>query len=189
MRLCTPFTLFHSPIQEIDGESLCILKNHGSAVIAIILSALALVAITVLIHVVSLALLVRWVDGLGLSRVQRLDFWPLIWLFVRIVWALLFSHSTQISIWAWFYLWKGAMTDWDAALYFSGVTYTTIGYGDLLLDPPGRIMATIEGLTGILMCSLSAAFFFSVMVQLFFRRQINNGATDVSRHSSRNWGE
>jgi len=158
-------------------------------VIAIILSALALVAITVLIHVVSLALLVRWMAGLGWNRVQRLDFWPLIWLFVRIVWALLFSHSAQISVWGWFYLWKGVMQDWEAALYFSGITYTTIGYGDLLLDPPWRIMATIEGLTGIVMCSLSAAFFFSVMARLFLHRQINYDATDVRRHPSRHWGE
>ncbi|MFO8045316.1 MAG: potassium channel family protein [Halomonas sp.] len=157
--------------------------------IAIILSALALVAITVLIHVLSMALLVRWMAALGRNRVQHLNFWPLIWLFVRIVWALLFSHSTQISVWGWFYLWKGVMQDWEAALYFSGITYTTIGYGDLLLDPPWRIMATIEGLTGIVMCSLSAAFFFSVMVQLFLHRQMNNDSTDVQKHASWHRGD
>ncbi len=153
--------------------------------IAIILSALALVAVTVLIHVLSLALLVRWMAGSGRNRMPTPTIWPLIWLFVRVVWALLVSHSTQISVWGGFYLWKGVMPDWEAALYFSGITYTTIGYGDLLLDPPWRIMATIQGLTGIVMCSLSAAFFFSVMAQLFLHRQIDNDATEARMHTPR----
>ena len=39
----------------------------------------------------------------------------------------------------------------QSALYFSAVTYTTTGYGDLVLPPEWRLLGGIEALTGILM--------------------------------------
>ena len=37
------------------------------------------------------------------------------------------------------------------------VTYATIGYGDIVLPQPWRVLAAMEGLTGILMCGWSGA--------------------------------
>jgi hypothetical protein len=48
------------------------------------------------------------------------------------------------------------------AFYFSGVTYTTIGYGDVLLAKPWRMLGPIEGLMGIPMRGLSAVDLFAV---------------------------
>jgi hypothetical protein len=55
------------------------------------------------------------------------------------------------------------MPDLTAALYFSAVTYTTTGYGDLVLAPEWRLVGAIEALTGILMCGWSTAFFVAVV--------------------------
>lgn len=133
--------------------------------------ALGLVAATVLIHTAFLAVSVRWLAVRSSRPALDFGFWPLTWLFVRLVWILLFSHTLQIIIWACFYYWGDALPDFESAVYFSGVTYTTIGYGDVLVTSPWRIIATVEGLTGIVMCSLSAAFFFSVLTHLMLRRQ------------------
>lgn len=133
--------------------------------------AFGLVAATVLIHTTFLALSIRWLAGRKAGSSRSFLFWPLTWLFVRLVWILLISHTLQITIWACFYFWGGALPDFESAVYFSGVTYTTIGYGDVLVTSPWRIIATVEGLTGIVMCSLSAAFFFSVLTHLFLSRQ------------------
>lgn len=138
---------------------------------SILILAFALVAVTVFIHTTFLALSIRWISGRNSDIVGDFDFWPLIWLFVRLVWFLLISHTLQIALWAYFYFWGAALPDLESATYFSGVTYTTIGYGDVLVASPWRIIATIEGLTGIVMCSLSAAFFFSVMTRLLLSRQ------------------
>ena len=59
-----------------------------------------------------------------------------------------------------------AFKDFDSAIYFSSVTYTTVGYGDLLLPEPWRLAGGIEALTGILMCGWSAASFFSVVSRM-----------------------
>ena len=137
----------------------------------ILILAFGLVAATVLIHTTFLALSIRWLSVRNDGSAYDFNFWPLTWLFVRLVWILLISHTVQIAIWACFYYWGAALPDFESAVYFSSVTYTTIGYGDVLVSPPWRIIATVEGLTGIVMCSLSAAFFFSVMTRLFLSRQ------------------
>ena len=60
-----------------------------------------------------------------------------------------------------------AMPDLQSALYFSANTYTTTGYGDLVLPNEWRLVGGVEALTGILMCGWSTGFFFAVVSQLF----------------------
>ncbi len=74
---------------------------------------------------------------------------------------LILIHLVEISIWGLFYFWQGCLPDAETAFYFSGVTYTTVGYGDLVLPKPWRMFAPIEALTGILMCGLSTGLFFA----------------------------
>ena len=89
-------------------------------------------------------------------------FWPAAWLFIRIAgWIVLF-HLLEISAWALIYWWQDAMPDLPSAFYFSAVTYTTTGYGDLTLPEEWRMVGGIEALTGILMCGWSTGFFFAV---------------------------
>jgi hypothetical protein len=57
-----------------------------------------------------------------------------------------------------------------SAFYFSGATYTTIGYGDLVLARHWRILGPVKGLTGILMCGLTAGLFFSVVSRIYASR-------------------
>jgi voltage-gated potassium channel Kch len=59
------------------------------------------------------------------------------------------------------------MPDQQSAIYFSAVTYTTTGYGDLVLPAEWRLVGGVEALTGILMCSWSAAFFFAVLSEMY----------------------
>ena len=54
----------------------------------------------------------------------------------------------------------------ESALYFSGVTYTTVGYGDLVLPQPWRLLAPLEALVGILMVGLSTGLFIVVVSRL-----------------------
>jgi hypothetical protein len=62
------------------------------------------------------------------------------------------------------------MPDMQTSFYFSIVTYTTTGYGDLVLPTGWRVVGGIEALTGILMCGLSTAFFFAVVSHVYQSR-------------------
>jgi len=59
------------------------------------------------------------------------------------------------------------MPDLTSAFYFSAVTYTTTGYGDLVLQEEWRLVGGVEALTGILMCGLSRGLFFAVFTKAF----------------------
>ena len=87
-------------------------------------------------------------------------------LFVLIAAWMVVLHLAEISVWAVLYSWRGAMPDLSSALYFSAVTYTTTGYGDLVLPEKWRLVGGVEALTGILMCGWSTGFFFAVVSRL-----------------------
>jgi Ion channel len=58
------------------------------------------------------------------------------------------------------------MPGFDMALYFSAVTYATIGYGDVVPPENWRLLASMEGLIGILMCAWSGGFIFAIVTRL-----------------------
>jgi ion channel len=97
-------------------------------------------------------------------------YWHTTWLFARVAgWAILL-HLAEIAVWGVFYLATGAFEDASSAFYFSAVTYTTTGYGDLVLPQAWRLVGGIEALTGILMCGWSTGFFFAVVSRFHQQR-------------------
>jgi len=127
----------------------------------ITLIACALVAVTVAIHAGGLAALLRLLMRSHAALPSR--FWPIAWLLIVTTWVLLLIHLVEIAVWGLFFLWAGCLPDAESAFYFSGVTYATVGYGDVVLREPWRMLGPVEGLTGILMCGLSTGFFFAVL--------------------------
>ncbi len=122
-----------------------------------------LMALCVAIHATALASVMRWRRPQP-ATAQR--FWPWTWLSIRLAGWIIFLHLTEITLWALFYLWKLAMPDLQSALYFSAVTYTTTGYGDLVLPREWQLLGGVEALTGILMCGWSTGFFFAVFSRM-----------------------
>ena len=134
-----------------------------------LLIAWALVAVTVAVHAGGLASLLRW---LMRSSALPTGFWPTTWLLVRVTSFLIVIHLGEIAIWAIFFAGVGALPDQEAAFYFSGTTYATVGYGDVVLQDEWRMFGPLEGLVGILMCGLSSGLFFAVVNTLFSARRI-----------------
>jgi hypothetical protein len=137
-------------------------------VLAVALIAAVLVGLTVALHAAGLALLLSHLAKSHALPPTR--FWPITLLLVRLAWLLLLIHLAEIALWAVFYLWQRCLPDGESAFYFSGVTYTTIGYGDLVLPKPWRMLGPIQGVTGILMCGLSASFFFATVSRIYAPR-------------------
>ena len=138
-----------------------------------LLIASGLVAITVIIHAGGLGVVLSHV----LRSTVRPDtrFWPITWMLIRIAWLLLVIHMFEIAVWAFFFWWEKCLPDMESSFYFSGITYATIGYGDLVLPEEWRLFGPIEGLTGILMCGLSTAFLFIIVSKRILQRMDGNG--------------
>ena len=127
-----------------------------------------LVATTVAIHAAGLGVVLSHVLHYRVHPDTR--FWAITWLLIRIAWWLILIHVVEIAVWALFFWWQECLPDAESSFYFSGVTYATLGYGDLLLPKEWRMFGPLEALTGTLMCGLSIAFFFAVLSRKFLQR-------------------
>ena len=130
-----------------------------------LLTAFTLMALCVAIHGMGLTAIFRWMH----VRLERGTprFWPATWMLIRVAAWTLLLHLSEILVWGCCYALSGAMPDFTAAAYFSAVTYTTTGYGDLVLPVDWRVVGGVEALTGILMCGLSTGMFFAVFSKVF----------------------
>ena len=131
--------------------------------IPVFLSACVLSFLTVAVHATGIAVLVR---GLIRHRPPTTSAWLITRMLLRMIWWLVLLHLAEISIWGVFYLWRVCIPNAEAAFYFSGATYTTVGYGDLVLAKPWRMLGPIESLMGVLMCGLSTGYFFVVVSRI-----------------------
>jgi hypothetical protein len=79
-----------------------------------------------------------------------------------VVLGLVGIHTVEVWLYALAYLVVGALHDLEAALYFSTSSFTTIGYGDVVLDHRWRLVGAIEGANGLLLFGWSTAFLISI---------------------------
>ena len=83
----------------------------------------------------------------------------------------------EVLLWAGAYLALGEIQDLEPAFYFSMVTFTTLGYGDIVLDESWRLLASFEAATGIIMFGWTTAILISVVQISYFGKEIE----DISR--------
>lgn len=81
---------------------------------------------------------------------------------------LLFTvHVAEASVWALFLRWRRIFPSVSDGLYFTVVTSTALGYGDMVLPRPFRQIAPLIAISGVLMFGCSTAFIFVLMQQIW----------------------
>jgi hypothetical protein len=129
------------------------------------------VAVCVVLHTFALVSLGQFLVGHAPVMEKRFGV-PFFALLLTIIFAVITTlHLTEAGIWAAFFYLRGLFENYETAFYFSLGTYSTIGYGDVLLPQRWRIVGGIEGISGVLLCGLSAAFIFAVINVIFQTRQ------------------
>ncbi len=106
-----------------------------------------LVSACVAIHGGGMILGLRWLGRFWPRKPG--DFTPLrtFWFLVRLVYGLLLLHLLQITVWAVFYQLDGCFPDFETSFYYSAASYSTVGYGDVVLGHEGRIRGAVEAVT------------------------------------------
>jgi hypothetical protein len=87
---------------------------------------------------------------------------------VAIVLGVLFVmsvHTLQVWIWATTFYLVGAFTAFEPALYFSLVSFSTVGFGDITLSHDWRLLSGLTAANGFLSFGWSTAY----MVELVRR--------------------
>lgn len=101
--------------------------------------------------------------------------------------GIMLLHVAESSLWAAFYYTSELFHDFETSLYFSLVTYTAIGYGDVVLPQNWWLLGAIQGVSGVLLCGLSTAFIFAVMNAMFRARTRTRAipmAVDAGTHQT-----
>ena len=132
-----------------------------------IIAAVVLAFVSAIIHAFGLLALLYW-QTRQWPKIEA-DFRPRrnLPVFLALFGVILILHLIEIGVWAGVYFWQHCLPDFETSLYFSGATYTTLGYGDVVLPRPWRLAGVLESLTGVLLLGWSAAFFFTVVSRFF----------------------
>ena len=126
---------------------------------------LLLVTLTVWLECGGIARLITWARRAVAGDIHKLGTFRSAALVVRVTTWVIALHSLQVLVWAGYYRWL-CLPSWESALYFSATSYTTVGYGDIVLPSKWRMLGPIESILGILMCGLSVSILFAIATRL-----------------------
>ncbi len=77
----------------------------------------------------------------------------------------------ESALWAAVYIAVGAIEGgFETALYFSTVTYTTLGYGDITIAGDYRMLAALQAANGIIMFGWTTAIIVRVVQKIYVRQ-------------------
>jgi voltage-gated potassium channel Kch len=82
----------------------------------------------------------------------------------------------ESALWAAAYVWMGALESFEEAMYFSTVTFTTLGFGDVTLAERWRLVSAFEAANGTMLFGWSTALIFAVVQRIIEARKDEGSA-------------
>lgn len=144
-----------------------------------------MVGLTVLIHFAGLSLLLSLVQMHYTTRDRVWTFLENGAVIAGAAFGLFALHGIEIWSYALLYWSMSAFPTFEQALYFSTSTYSTIGYGDVVLPVGSRLLGAIEGVNGVILLGWSTAFFFTVVHRMtVLERDLGRSASRRGAHLS-----
>lgn len=82
---------------------------------------------------------------------------------------MLVGNFIQMGIWAALFMVIGEFNEFSTALYFSSVTFATLGYGDVVLSEQWRLLSGVEAANGVLMFGVSTGVMTAAVLDVMKR--------------------
>ena len=133
-----------------------------------LLAVVFLVGLTLWIQCAGIAVLIGWARASTEPGVDRLSSLHAAMLMIRFSSLVVVLHFLQIFLWSVFYRWY-CLPSWESSFYFSASSYSTVGYGDVVLPRVWRLLGPVESVTGVLMCGISVSCLVAVATRLVNR--------------------
>ena len=128
-------------------------------------AAVLLLTLTLWLQCAGVAALIEWLKRVMVRGIYTFGSIRAAALVVQTTMAMMVLHGLVILLWAGFYRLR-CFPSWELAVYFSGSTYATVGYGDVVLPSKWRLLAPLESMAGVLMCGVSVSILFAVVTRL-----------------------
>ncbi|OIN86838.1 MAG: hypothetical protein AUJ12_04285 [Alphaproteobacteria bacterium CG1_02_46_17] len=137
--------------------------------LAKLLLGLFMIGITVILHALVCDWVFRFIDHHSRPFVSFFGrHWTIPTLTVAVF---VICTALMMDMWLWtllfWYLEPEALPTLEDALYFSSATFTTVGYGDVVLTHKWRVLSGTEAINGLLLFGWSTAFIFEIMAKLY----------------------
>jgi hypothetical protein len=137
-----------------------------SELLSNLILASVMVVLTVIVHFLGLLLLLRLLGSHG----RMVDHWHTVArqfvLLIISVLGIVFLHTVEIWSYALLFMALGAVQGFEPALYFSTVSFLSLGYGDIVLSERWRLLGATEAANGLILFGWSTAFLLSLMGKL-----------------------
>ena len=132
---------------------------------------LLIVSATVLLHASGTAWWLGRLRNRRQSETRAVKQSTMLSILVQTALVLITLHVVEVFLWAQaFLLLPGSgLASLEEAMYFSFATFTTLGYGDIILDARWRLLTGIESLNGVLLLGWSTALSFAVIQRVWER--------------------
>lgn len=127
--------------------------------------AVVLVTLTLCLQSAGMAVLISWARNSIERGIKTFSQWQSSVLMIRFTTAMILMHVVEIVLWAGFYRWK-CLPTWESCFYFSATSYSTVGYGDVVLPQVWRLLGPVESVTGVLMSGISVSALFAILLRL-----------------------
>ena len=134
----------------------------------IIIAAILIVATTV-IHAGGMILAMRLMHSRDrhLERLRQMHIYRVCGIVL-----LMFNVSLlEVLLWAATYHLLNALEGFEPAFYFSMVTFTTLGYGEIVLEEQWRLLASFEAANGIIMFGWTTAIILAAVQRIYFNKE------------------
>ncbi len=133
-----------------------------------IAAAVLLVSLTVCLQCACTVALIEWLKRVLAKNIYKHGPGYAATLVVESTLAIVILQGLLILLWASFYR-MHCFPSWELAFYFSATSYSTVGYGDLILPSNWRLLGPLEAITGVLMCGISVSVLFALVTRLLDR--------------------
>ena len=133
----------------------------------LLLMALGLTSATVAIHAFGTVPVVLPLSGIWARRTPSAEKPAAVIPLTRLVSGLLLLHLVEVSVWAAAFTVFDLLPDFETSMYFSLTSFTTVGYGDVVLPAPWRLAGPIEAAVGVLMFGWSTGFIVAAVDRIY----------------------
>jgi len=135
-----------------------------------LLIGIAVIAFSVVVQTTAASAGVALLEAMIRRGHAQGSFWNITIVLQLIVFLLLAAHLVQMAFWALVFVWCDQFPDFGTAFCHSALNYTTLGYGDVVMGRPWRLLGPMEAMDGMLMAGVSAAILFAVLHRLVEHR-------------------